>query len=64
MIQLRRGLLLKMLKYLEVMFTVFEFFRVKETIERVFMKHPIMFLDRENKTKLVPESFSYFLKLL
>ena len=28
------------------------------------MKHPIMFLDRDNKTKLVPASFSYFLELL
>ena len=28
------------------------------------MTHPIMFLDRENKGKLVPASFSYFLELL
>ena len=26
------------------------------------MNHQIMFLDRDNKTKLVPASFSYFLK--
>ena len=30
-----------------------------------FMNHPIMFLDRDIKwSKLVPASFSYFLKLL
>ena len=28
------------------------------------MNRPIMFLDRDNKTKLVPASFSYFLELL
>ena len=28
------------------------------------MSHPIMFVDRDNKTKLVPDSFSYFLELL
>ena len=28
------------------------------------MNHPIMFLDRDNKTKLMPASFSYFLQLL
>ena len=28
------------------------------------MNHPIMFLDRDNKAKLVPASFSYFLELL
>ena len=28
------------------------------------MNDPIMFLDRDNKTKLVPASFSYFLELL
>ena len=28
------------------------------------MNHPIMFLDRDNKGKLVPASFSYFLELL
>ena len=27
------------------------------------MNHPIMFLDRENKTTLVPASFFYFLEL-
>ena len=29
--------------------------------KEVFMNHPIMFLDRDNKGKLVPPSFSYFL---
>ena len=28
------------------------------------MNHPIMFLDQDNKMKLVPASFSYFLELL
>ena len=28
------------------------------------MDHPIMILERHNKTKLVPVSFSYFLELL
>ena len=32
--------------------------------KQVLMNHPIMFLDRDNKTKLVPASFSYFLELL
>ena len=32
--------------------------------KEVFMNHPIMFLDRDNKGKLVPASFSYFLELL
>ena len=27
------------------------------------MNHPIMFLDWDNKAKLVPASFSYFLEL-
>ena len=31
--------------------------------KKVFMNHPIMFLDRGNKTKLVVTSFPYFLKL-
>ena len=30
----------------------------------VFTNHPIMFLNRDNKTKLVPGSFSYFLEIL
>ena len=30
----------------------------------VIINHPIMLLDRYNKTKLVPSSFSYFLELL
>ena len=28
------------------------------------MNYPIIFLDRNNKTKLAPASFSYFLELL
>ena len=32
--------------------------------KNVFMNHPIMFLERDNKGKLVPASFSYFLELL
>ena len=31
---------------------------------KVFMNHPIMFLDGDNKTMLVPAFFSYFLELL
>ena len=65
------GLLLKMPKYSEVMLNIFEFFHVKEIVEswlvyvnKFFMNHPIMFFDRDNKTKLVPVSFSYFLELL
>ena len=30
----------------------------------VFMNHPILFLDRDKKTNLVPAFFSYFLELL
>ena len=32
--------------------------------KEVFMNHPIMFLDQDNKGKLVSASFSYFLELL
>ena len=32
--------------------------------KEVLMNHPIMLLDRDNKGKLVPASFSYFLELL
>ena len=32
--------------------------------KEVFMNYPIMFLDPDNKGKLVPASFSYFLELL
>ena len=32
--------------------------------KEVFLNHPIMFLDRDNKMKLVPASFSYILELL
>ena len=32
--------------------------------KEVFMNHPIMFLDGDNKAKLVPASFSYFSELL
>ena len=32
--------------------------------ELVFMNHSIMLFDGDNKTKLVPASFSYFLELL
>ena len=28
------------------------------------MNHPIMFLERDNKTKLEPASFYYFVELL
>ena len=32
--------------------------------KKVFMNHPIMFLDQSNKTKLVLASFSHFLNIL
>ena len=32
--------------------------------KEVFMNHPIMFLDRDNKGKLVPGSFSYYIERL
>ena len=49
----------------------FEFSQGKEIVEswlayvnKFSMNHPIMFRDRDNKTKFLPASFSYFLKLL
>ena len=69
--QLAAPLLSKMLKYLEVLRKFFEFSNVKEVVEYslvyckyVSMNYPIMFLDRDNKARLVPVSFSYFLELL
>ena len=57
------GLLLKMLTHFEVMLNIFEFPHVKEIVESIVSRfHPIMFLDRDIKTKLVPGSFSYFLR--
>ena len=55
-----------MLKYLEVMLNIFKFSHVKEIVETslVYINHPIMFLGRDNKMRLVPASFSYFLELL
>ena len=59
-------LLLKMLKYFEVWI----FPREKRCriliglCKQVSINHPIMFLDRKNKTKLAAASFSYFLELL
>ena len=52
-----------MLKCFEVMVNIFEFSHVKEIVESwlVVMNH--LFLDRENKTKAVPASFSYFTEL-
>ena len=52
------------------MLNIFEFSYVKEIVEsiglckEVFMNHPVMFLDGDNKTKLVPAYSSYFLELL
>ena len=48
------------------MLNIFEFSHVKESVEldwfmrKLFMKHPIMCLDQEDKTKLVSDYFSYF----
>ena len=71
MTQLADGLLLKMLRYFEIMLNIFEFFPRERNCriliglcKEVFVNHPIMFLDRDNKMKLVPASFSYILELL
>ena len=69
-IQFAGGLLLKMLKYYEVTLNIFWIFPSEKNCrilislcKQVFTNHPIMFLNRDNKTKLVPTSFSYFLEL-
>ena len=66
--QLGGGLLLKMLKYIEVLLNFFNFPTWKTcsilTGKEVLMNHWIMFLDRDSSKKLVPASFSYFLGLL
>ena len=52
------------------MLNIFEFSHVKEIVEywlvyaKKFLHHPIMFFERRNKMKLVPDSFYYFLELL
>ena len=58
--QLAGSLLLKKLKYFEVMLNIFEFSRVWENVElwlvyasQLFLHCPIIFLDWHNKTKLV-----------
>ena len=70
--------LLKMLKYFEVKLNIFEFSHVKEIVESwlvyvnkfswmiqsCFLADPIIFLDRDNKAKLVPAFFFHFLELL
>ena len=60
-----------MLKYLEVMLNIFQFPHEKEIVESWLVYRnkfswiiQIMFPDRDNKTKLVPVSFSNFLELL
>ena len=65
------GLLLKMLKYFEVMLNTFLFFPrdincriLISSCKYVFMNHPIVLLDQDNKIKLVPASFSSFLEIL
>ena len=47
------------------MLKIFEFSHVKEIVEswliyanKVLINHPIMFLDRDKNTKLLPASFS------
>ena len=62
--QLAGGLLLKKLKYFEVMLKMFEFLRVWENIESwlvyvkdIFLNCPTVFLDWHNKTRLVPLFF-------
>ena len=67
--QLDDGLLLKELKYFEVMLNIFEFWHVWQNVESSLVYanklFPItqpyfLFLDWHNKTKLVPASFSWF----
>ena len=63
-------LLLKILKYFEAMFNIFEFFHVKEIVQS-WLVYGItcresfnMFLEKDNEIKLVPVSFSDVLELL
>ena len=63
------ALLLKMLKYFEVMLNIFEFFLEKEIVEYwlVYVNKfswIILFLDCDNTGKLVPAAFSYVLEFL
>ena len=50
----------------EVMLNIVESSRVQEIIEPLlvyeisFMYHPMVFIDRDKKTKLVPASLSYY----
>lgn len=50
----------------EVMLNIVESSCVQEIIESLlvyeisFMYHPMVFIDRDNKTELVPASFSYY----
>ena len=60
-----------MLKYLEVMLNIFQFPHAKEIVESWLVYRnkfswiiQIMFPDQDNKTKLVPVSFSNFLEPL
>ena len=69
MTQPASALLLKMLKYFEVMLNIFEFFLEKEIVEYwlVYVNKfswIILFLDCDNTGKLVPASFSYVLEFL
>ena len=62
MTQLAGRLSLEMLKYFEVMLNIFEFFHVKKIVESRLL-YVNKFFDRDNRAKLVPASFSYFLGL-
>ena len=61
------GLLLKMVKYFGVMLNIFWIFQRQRNCRILIGLYKyvyiIMFFDRDNKTKLVPASFSYFLDL-
>ena len=52
------------------MLNIFEFSHVKEIVESWLVyankvsNYPVMFHDRDNKTKLVPAFFSYFVELM
>ena len=58
--------IVKNVQILEVMLNIVESSRVWEIIESLlvyevsFMNHPMVFIDWDNKTKLVPASFSYY----
>ena len=61
-----RCILLKVLKYFEILLNILEFSHVQEIglCKYVSMNHTIMFLDRDSKTKLVPAFFFLIFRAL